>query len=47
MLALHEHISQIGDPAAFDERMKTRRTPDSSDETPRYEEKFRRIIYLR
>jgi LmbE family N-acetylglucosaminyl deacetylase len=47
MQALHQHRSQIGDPQKFDERMRTRRTPDSSDEAPRFEEKFRRIIYLR
>ncbi len=45
--ALHCHASQIGDPQKFDERMRSRRTPDSSDEAPRYEEKFRRIIYVR
>lgn len=43
--ALHEHKSQIGDPEAFDIRMrKTRHTKDSSDESPRYEEGFRRFI---
>jgi LmbE family N-acetylglucosaminyl deacetylase len=45
--ALHCHASQIGDPQKFDERMRTRRTPASSDEAPRFEEKFRRIIYSR
>ncbi len=47
MKALHCHASQIGDPQKFDERMLTRRTPDSSDDAPRYEEKFRRIVYVR
>ncbi len=45
--ALHCHASQIGDPQKFDERMRTRRTTDSTTEAPRYEEKFRRIIYTR
>ncbi len=47
MRALHCHVSQIGDPDKFDERMRSRRTADSTDEHPRYEEKFRRIIYVR
>jgi LmbE family N-acetylglucosaminyl deacetylase len=38
--ALKEHASQIGDQAKFVERMHSRRTPDSTDENPRYEEKF-------
>jgi LmbE family N-acetylglucosaminyl deacetylase len=41
MRALREHKSQIGDPLKFEERMRTRRTEDSTDENPRYEEKFR------
>ena len=45
--ALHQHTSQIGDPVKFDERMRSRHTADSSDENPRYEEKFRRIIFSR
>jgi LmbE family N-acetylglucosaminyl deacetylase len=45
MDALRQHVSQIGDPAAFDERMKTRRTPESTEENPRYEEHFRRIVF--
>ncbi len=47
ILALHCHVSQIGDPQKFDERMRSRRTPDSTDENPRYEERFRRIVYVR
>jgi LmbE family N-acetylglucosaminyl deacetylase len=47
MAALHEHKSQIGDPVKFDERMRTRHTPDSTDDQPRFEERFRRIVYLR
>ena len=43
--ALHEHKSQIGDPVKFDERMRKRHTEDSTDENPRYEEKFRRVVY--
>jgi LmbE family N-acetylglucosaminyl deacetylase len=42
--ALCEHKSQIGDPDAFIERMRKRHTTDSTDEYPRYEEKFRRLI---
>jgi LmbE family N-acetylglucosaminyl deacetylase len=42
--ALCEHRSQIGDPQAFMERMRKRRTHDSSEETPKYEERFRRLI---
>ena len=45
MEALLHHKTQIGDPAAFQERMKTRRTEDSTDENPRYEEKFRVVKY--
>jgi LmbE family N-acetylglucosaminyl deacetylase len=45
--ALHQHISQIGDPVKLDERMRTRRAVDSTEDNPRYEEKFRRIIYTR
>jgi LmbE family N-acetylglucosaminyl deacetylase len=41
--ALKEHKSQIGDPAKLDERIRSRRTPDSTDENPRYEEKFHLI----
>jgi LmbE family N-acetylglucosaminyl deacetylase len=42
--ALLEHKSQIGDPDKFRERMHNARTPDSTVELPRYEEKFRRLI---
>ncbi len=44
ILALFEHKSQIGDPEKFAERMRNRRTADSTPENPRYEEKFRRLI---
>src|SRR4030042_6198263 len=36
--ALYEHRSQIGDPDKLAERMRNRRTADSSPEKPRYEE---------
>lgn len=39
--ALMEHKSQIGDPQKLAERMRARHSADSSDEAPRYEEKFR------
>lgn len=42
--ALYEHKSQIGDQEKFTERMRNRRTTDSTPEKPRYEEKFRRLI---
>jgi LmbE family N-acetylglucosaminyl deacetylase len=43
--ALLEHKSQIGDPEKFKERMTSRHTDDSTDEDPRYEEKFRVVKY--
>ncbi len=43
--ALLNHKSQIGDVDKFKERMKSRRTEDSTDENPRYEEKFRVVKY--
>lgn len=45
--ALHEHDSQIPDHGKLVERQRSRRTPDSTDENPRYEEKFKRIVFLR
>lgn len=42
--ALYEHKSQIGDPQQLAERMRNRRTADSTAENPRYEERFRRLI---
>jgi LmbE family N-acetylglucosaminyl deacetylase len=42
--ALYEHKSQIGEPEKLAERMRDRRTADSTPENPRYEEKFRRLI---
>lgn len=45
--ALLEHGSQIGDPQQFLERMRSRRTEDSSDENPRYVERFRIIKFIK
>jgi LmbE family N-acetylglucosaminyl deacetylase len=42
--ALYEHKSQIGDPQKLAERMRSRFSPDTTFENPRYEEKFRRIL---
>ncbi len=42
--ALYEHKSQIGDPGLLAERMRNRRTLDSTLESPRYEESFRRLV---
>ncbi len=41
--ALKEHVSQIGDPAKLEERMRARHTEDSTLEAPRYEERFHLI----
>jgi LmbE family N-acetylglucosaminyl deacetylase len=43
--ALLHHATQIGDPEKFTARMRSRRTDDSTDEHPRFEEKFRVIKY--
>jgi LmbE family N-acetylglucosaminyl deacetylase len=44
--ALLEHKSQIGDKEAFIQRMRiSKRTSDSTESSPRYEENFRRIIF--
>ena len=43
--ALKEHKSQIGDPTKFEARTHSRHTENSTDEDPRFEEKFRRIVY--
>jgi LmbE family N-acetylglucosaminyl deacetylase len=43
--ALCEHRSQIGEKEAFISRMRSRHTPESSLENPRYEEVFRRIVF--
>ncbi len=43
--AILQHKSQIGDPEALIKRMKNFRTQDSTEESPRYEEKFRRLVF--
>lgn len=43
--ALLEHRSQIGDVEKFIERMRARHTKDSTDDAPRYEEKFRHLKF--
>ena len=43
--ALLQHKTQIGEVDKFIERMKSRHTEDSTDESPRYEEKFRVVKY--
>lgn len=40
-----QHASQVQDADKLIERMKTRRTEDSTEEHPRYEEKFRVVKY--
>lgn len=42
--ALSEHVSQIGDREKLEERMRSRHTPDSTAENPRFEEKFKRLV---
>jgi LmbE family N-acetylglucosaminyl deacetylase len=39
--ALKEHKSQVGDPVKFEERMRSRRAEGSTEENPRFEERFR------
>jgi LmbE family N-acetylglucosaminyl deacetylase len=43
--ALLKHATQIGDVEKFRARMKSRHTEDSSDDAPRFEEKFRVVKY--
>lgn len=43
--AAKAHRSQVGDLVKFEERMRSRRVEDSTDENPRFEEKFRVIKY--
>jgi len=43
--ALLQHVTQIGDVEKFKARMTTRHTEDSTDENPRFEERFRVIKY--
>lgn len=42
--ALIKHESQINDPVALEDRMRSRFSKDSTAENPRYEEHFRRLI---
>ena len=44
--AILEHKTQVQDAEKLIERFKSRRTEDSTDENPRYEEKFRVVKYL-
>jgi LmbE family N-acetylglucosaminyl deacetylase len=44
--ALEEHKSQIGDQLAFEKRMRSRHTENSTDEAPRFAEKFRVLKFL-
>jgi LmbE family N-acetylglucosaminyl deacetylase len=43
--ALFHHRTQIGDIETFTERMKSRRAEESTEENPRYEERFRVVKY--
>jgi LmbE family N-acetylglucosaminyl deacetylase len=43
--ALQEHKTQIGDPQKLAQRMRERRSPESTEETPKFEERFRRLIF--
>lgn len=43
--ALYKHKSQIGEPEKLAERMRERHTEDSTPENPRYEERFRRLLF--
>jgi len=43
--AILAHKTQIGEPDQLIQRMRSRHTPDSTPEFPRYEEKFRRIVF--
>jgi LmbE family N-acetylglucosaminyl deacetylase len=45
MEALLKHRTQVGDPDKFRGRMLSRHTEDSTDENPRFEERFRVIKY--
>jgi LmbE family N-acetylglucosaminyl deacetylase len=43
LAALKKHASQIGDPAILEKNQLERRTADSSEENPRFEDLFRRL----
>ena len=44
--AILQHKTQVQDPDKLKERLKSRRAEDSTEENPRYEEKFRVIRYV-
>lgn len=44
--AILAHRSQIPDVKQLVERMRSRRTADSTEENPRYEERFRRFLFV-
>lgn len=43
--ALLKHASQVGDPLEFQSAVLEWRTPDSTAESPRYTEEFRRFVF--
>ena len=43
--ALQEHKTQIGDPEKLAARMRERRVSESTAEAPRFEERFRRLVF--
>ena len=43
--AIKQHKTQVPDPVKLVERFKSRRTEDSTEDNPRYEEKFRVVKY--
>jgi len=43
--AILQHTTQVQEPEKLIERFKSRRTEDSTEENPRYEEKFRVVKY--
>ena len=43
--AILEHKSQVQDAEKLIERFKSRRTEDSTEDNPKYEEKFRVVKY--
>ena len=45
MQAILKHKTQVQDPKTLMERFKSRRAEDSTEENPRYEEKFRVVKY--
>ena len=43
--ALQEHKTQIGDPERLSQRMRERRVSNSTEEEPKFEERFRRLVF--